>query len=58
MASPLSGLTDEDRAALSNSARDLSDVDERTRSRVNAGIQRAYDTARGIGDGRLDPLTH
>jgi hypothetical protein len=58
MASPLSGLTPEDRTALTNSARDLRDLDEKTLSRANAVVQRAYATARGIADGRLDPLTH
>lgn len=58
MASPLSALTAEDRAALIRSARDLSDLDDRTRARINAGFLRAYETARGIADGTVDPLTH
>jgi hypothetical protein len=58
MASPLSALTPEDRDALMKSARDLSDLDNRTRARINAGFARAYETARGIADGTVDPLTH
>jgi hypothetical protein len=37
MALPLSALTPEDRAALMKSARDLSDLDARTRARIDAG---------------------
>lgn len=51
-------LKAEDRAALIRSARDLSDLDDRTRARINAGFLRAYETARGIADGTVDPLTH
>jgi hypothetical protein len=53
-----SGLTPEDRAALSESVNNLSDINARTRARLDAGVERAYATARGIGSGILNPLTH
>lgn len=52
------GLSSDDRAALRQSVDDLSDIDARTRARLDAGVQRAYDTARGIASGMLNPLTH
>jgi hypothetical protein len=58
MTSSFSGLSHEDRAALSKSVNDLSDIDERTLARLDAGVQRAYETARGIASGTLNPLTH
>ena len=58
MSSPFSVLNDDDREALLRSARDLSDIDKRTRDRIDAGFERAYATAKKIADGSLDPLTH
>lgn len=58
MTSPLSALGAEDRAALSRLVNDLSDIDPRTRAHIDAGFRRAHDTARGIAEGTLDPLTH
>ena len=58
MTSPLSSLGPEDRAALNRLVSDLGDIDAHTRARIDAGFQRAHDTARGIAEGRLDPLTH
>ena len=57
-ASPFSGLNRTDREALSNSAGYLSDIDQRTQARIATGFERAYDTARRIAEGTLDPLTH
>ena len=58
MTSSFSGLSPEDRAALSKSVNDLSDIGESTLARLDAGVQRAYETARGIASGTLNPLTH
>jgi hypothetical protein len=58
MTSPLSRLTPEDRTALSKSADDLSDIDDRRLARIDAGFKRAYETARGIANDTLNPLTH
>ena len=58
MTSPLSRLTAEDRAALSRSADDLSDIDSRRLAHIDAGFERAYETARGIANDTLNPLTH
>lgn len=58
MTSSFSGLTPEDRAGLRNSVDDLTDIDKRTLARLDAGVQRAYETARGIANGTLNPLTH
>ncbi|SHU27104.1 Uncharacterised protein [Mycobacteroides abscessus subsp. abscessus] len=58
MTSPYAGLNDADREALRKTSRDLGDIDQRTRDRITAGFSQAYATARGISDGRLDPLTH
>ncbi|KJF19117.1 hypothetical protein [Rhodococcus sp. AD45] len=58
MTSHLAALTQQDREDLMTSARDLSDLDSSTRARVNASFNRAYITARGIADGKVDPLTH
>lgn len=58
MSTPFAALTPEDREALTRSTRDLSDIDQRTQNRIASGFQRAYETARGIADGTLDPLTH
>lgn len=58
MTSPMSRLTPEDRAALSKSADDLSDIDDRRLARIDAGFERAYQTARGIANDTLNPLTH
>ncbi|MBU8813987.1 hypothetical protein ACAG24_002495 [Mycobacterium sp. pW049] len=58
MSTPFAALTPEDREALTRSTRDLSDIDQRTQDRIASGFQRAYETARGIADGTLDPLTH
>ena len=56
--SPFAALTPEDRESLAQSARDLSDIDLATQKRIATGFQRAYDTALGIANGTLDPLTH
>ncbi len=56
MTSP--GLSPEDRAALRMSVTDLTDIGESTLARLNAGVERAYETARGIASGTLNPLTH
>ncbi|MUL48210.1 hypothetical protein FZI85_14380 [Mycobacterium sp. CBMA293] len=56
--SPFAGLDRTDQEALSMSARDLSDIDQRTQERIATGFDRAYDTARRIAEGTLDPLTH
>jgi hypothetical protein len=58
MTSCFFGLSPEDRAALSSSVNDLSDIGESTRARLDAGVQRAYETAQGIASGTLNPLTH
>ena len=58
MTSTTSGLSPEDRAALRRSVSDLRDIDAPTLARIDAGFQRAHETARGIANGTLDPLTH
>jgi hypothetical protein len=58
MTSPLSRLSAEDRAALSKSVDDLSDIDARRLARIDAGFERAYERARGIANDTLNPLTH
>lgn len=55
---PLPGLTPQDRDALAKSVNDLSDIDARTLARIDADFRRAHETARGIADGVLDPLSH
>lgn len=55
---PLPGLTPQDRDYLAKSAADFSDIDARTLARIDAGFERAHETARGIANGFLDPLTH
>lgn len=56
MTSVMSSLTPEDREALIRSAYDLSDIDPRTLARIKAGFARAYERARGIGDGTINPF--
>lgn len=56
MTAALSSLTPEDREALIRSASDLSDIDPRTLADIRAGFARAYERARGIADGTIDPL--
>lgn len=58
MASPWTGLNDDDRKALSTSADDLSDIDARRLERIDAGFERAYARAEGIANDTLNPLTH
>lgn len=58
MSTPFAALNPEDREALTRSTRDLSDIDQRTQARIATGFRQAYETARGIADGTLDPLTH
>lgn len=58
MASPWSGLSNEDREALSTSADDLRDIDERRLARIDAGFKQAYARAEGIANDTLNPLTH
>ena len=52
-----SPLGPEDRAALHKLVSDLRDIDPHTRARIDAGFRRAHDTAQGIANGTLDPLT-
>ncbi|EPQ70793.1 hypothetical protein [Mycobacterium marinum] len=56
--SPFAALNAADQEALSRSARDINDIDEHTRARIATSFERAYDTARRIAEGTLDPLTH
>jgi hypothetical protein len=55
---PVSRLGDHDQEALKRLVSDLNDISPHTRARIEAGFERAVNTARGIADGRLDPLTH
>lgn len=55
--SAMADLSETDREALRRTARDLSDIDPRTRARIAADFERAYAIAAGIANGTLDPLT-
>lgn len=55
--SAMSDLSETDRQALRKTATDLSDIDPRTRERIEADFQRGYAIAAGIANGTLDPLT-
>lgn len=50
-------LSDEDIKALRRTAYDISDIDPRTVQRVQAGFRHAYDVARRVSEGKLDPLS-
>lgn len=50
-------LSDEDVKALRRTAYDVSDIDPRTVERAQAGFRHAYDVARRVSEGKLDPLS-
>jgi hypothetical protein len=50
-------LSPEDAQALSKSARDISDLDQRSLNRAQAGFERAYDVARRVTEGNIDPFS-
>lgn len=50
-------LTADDVNALRRTAHDVSDLDPRTLERAQAGFRYAYQIARGVSDGSLDPLS-
>jgi hypothetical protein len=49
-------LSDEDREALRQTARDLSDMSTETRARIDADFAHAYRVAEQIRQGDRDPL--
>lgn len=51
------GLSAEDANALRRTAYDVSDIDPRTVERAQAGFRHAYDIARRVSEGKLDPLS-
>lgn len=50
-------LSEDDMQALRQRAIDVSDLDQRTRQRADAGFRHAYDVAQLVADGKLDPLS-
>jgi hypothetical protein len=51
------GLTQEDANALRRTAQDVSDLDPRTLARAQASFRHAYEVARRVSSGTLDPLS-
>lgn len=51
------GLTQEDANALRRTAQDVSDLDPHTLARARASFQHAYEVARRVSSGTLDPLS-
>jgi hypothetical protein len=56
MTTALPPLSDEDREALRETARNLNDIPAATRARIDAGFERAYRVAEQIRQGQRDPL--
>jgi hypothetical protein len=56
MTSALPPLSEDDREALRQTARDLSDMSTETRERIDAGFAHAYRVAEQIRQGHRDPL--
>ena len=56
MTTALPPLSDEDREALRQTTRDLSDISPETRTRIEAGFAHAYRIAEQIRQGVRDPL--
>jgi uncharacterized membrane protein len=50
-------LSQEDANALRRMARDVSDLDPRTLERAQASFRHAYEVARRVSSGTLDPLS-
>ena len=50
-------LTQEDANALRRTAQDVSDLDARTLERAQASFRHAYEVARRVSSGTLDPLS-
>lgn len=50
-------LSTDDATALRQSANDISDVDPGAIARARAGFEHAYDVARRVTEGKIDPFS-